>query len=228
MEKRLPSGYFFKNGMPTSENIRAWIYYFINGGFKDDTKINMDAFKEVQKIMEWESEKNGLLCFLWGLDKNAKNSKSTGDYAEMMIHAKNLAWDIYLHQEKRIGENSTKWYHKTNQMKSDLEVFKFAYKFNNRLVETGDIRFFYLKVNESGLIDLYFNYGKHNGKLVHDVMDEDMGYMLNVIGDKSDVSDWVKADLLESIIPRLRKKANNNRTKDLYTKRMEMLNGTEQ
>jgi hypothetical protein len=208
MENRLPSGYFFKNGIPTSENIRAWIYYFSHGGHKDDTKINKDAFKKVQEVMEWKSEKNGLVCFLWGLDGNAKNSKNTGDYAEMMINTKNLAWDIYLYQCRKVGELTKQHYIKIRDLENEFSDYKFIYEFNNRLIESGDIRFFYSKLTERGRYDMYFNYGKYNGRSVFEIMDVDMNYMLWITGKKSDISDWVKADLLEFIIPRLEKRKN--------------------
>jgi hypothetical protein len=201
MEK-LPKGYFFKNGVPTIENIRAWCAYFDAGGTKDDKKIHTDAFDHVRKVMGWKSLTNGLVCFIWGLDLNAQNSKRTGDYAKLMVETKNLAWDIREHFDS------------ISHIEGFYNDYVYTNNFNCRLYETGDIRYFYLKYDGSELPKLYFNYGKYFGHCIQDIIQEDIHYMMTVVSLKSEISNWVKAYLWEFIIPELNRKKEKLLTLD--------------
>lgn len=211
MEKRLPKGYFFKNGVPTVENVMSWLCYFDSGGSVDDKKINLDAFKCVRERMGWESENNGLLCFSWGIDENALNSKSTGEYAKSMIETKKLAWEIKQIIGPKVQERSDILMGIIRRKDSIIETSDFIMSYNNRLYETGDIRYFFMKKGENDLPSLHFNYGKYKGKSFLDVIDEDINYMLYVVGDKTDISDWVKSDLWDFIIPKLEKKKETHK-----------------
>lgn len=202
MENKLPRGYFFKNGVPTIENIKAWLIYFESGGTKDDKKVNLDAFKRVKEQMGWKSEDNGLLCFAWGINEKALNSKNTGEYARSMIETKNLSWEI-----KKMINASLEVKHKEppiDKLLVDRTIFLIdLVLYNNRLYSSGDIRYFFMKETNEGRKSLYFNYGKYIGRSAHDIVEEDINYMLTVVGKKSEVSDWVKSDLWDIIIPKL-------------------------
>ena len=238
MERKLPSGYFYKDGMPTFENIKSWIFYFHFGGDINDEKVNTEAFAKMQTKMGWESQKNGFVCFLWGLDPNALNSKNTGEYAKMMIKAKNIAWEI----QKLFREDSDIRKYNTSQilgsieagkqleMEYELRDLRFANEFNVRLIQSGDSRFFYMKPN----VNLCFNYGKYQGMDVLDVINHDMGYMLKVVGENSEISNWVKQDIMEFMIVKMTRQKNyyktngkseepETRAKILYEERLKLV-----
>lgn len=199
MENKLPKGYFFRNGIPTIENIRAWVEYFNHGGSKDDKKINLSAFKCVQEKMGWKSDKNGLVCFVWGLDENALKSKSTGDYAKLMVESRNLSWEIYKMMEEKVSQWQIKLYEHKLQSQIKESDNDFIIDYNNRLYKTGDIRYLYMKLDECGFCLLHFNYGKYIGRSIAEILEKDLNYMLYVVGNKSEISDWVKSDIWEFI-----------------------------